>query len=442
MSQMYERMKNLPPVAAALKQVASKLTLDAKRKPTASGIDTWYPYYAGYSRSFARQVLENIPLQRGATIADPWNGSGTTTYVADQLGYQALGFDINPVATLVASAKLARPLDAKNVVGLARRIAAASTTSTVRLKSSDPLAGWLPASTVKQYRTIEAAVLADLATASDQRASALTGDLPPLASFLLLALLRASRRIAGVRATTNPTWFLQDKQLQSKNALLGSNWVLTVEEMANDLIGGCAHGSKSQTRMADAAALPLHNESIDVMLTSPPYCTRIDYVVNTSFELAALGVGRQSPEFLQLRRANMGTPLARKGLPVEPKETWPREICDLLSSIRAHPSKASSSYYYKTYWQYFDDCERALKEIHRTLKLGGAAVLVVQSSYYKELQVDLPKLYISMGESIGFVGNIVHQSVVRRALSQINSRSRAHRTSTTYHEATIALEKM
>lgn len=427
-------MKRPPATTTALQAVASTLSLDAKRRPSRSGIDSWYPYYAGFSGSFARDVLKSVPLDEGATVLDPWNGSGTTTHVADQLGFRALGFDVNPVAALVASAKLARSRDAEHVLGLATRIAESAESKRATRNNQDPLSEWLKPSVASQYRVIEAAVLADLATGRTRLPlEPRSGALPPLASFLVLALMRAARSLAGVRTTTNPTWVAPGDDARGSRLMLGRLWLSTVEAMAEDLaLGPATSKTASEMHVADARSLPIPDESVDLVLTSPPYCTRIDYVVSTSFELAALGIGRGSPEYDRLRRACMGTPLARQGLPPELRDAWPQPVTALLNAIRNHPSKASRSYYYKTYWQYFSDCERALGELHRTLKPGGAAVLVVQSSYYKNLSVDLPQLYVALGESRGFQGHVVNKVEVRRALAQINSRSLRHRKATNY----------
>jgi DNA modification methylase len=40
---------------------------------------------------------------------------------------------------------------------------------------------------------------------------------------------------------------------------------------------------------ASSQSIPLPNSFIDLVVTSPPYCTRIDYAVATSPELALLG---------------------------------------------------------------------------------------------------------------------------------------------------------
>lgn len=224
--------------------------------------------------------------------------------------------------------------------------------------------------------------------------------------------------------------------------MLGSRWLVLVHQMASDLsLDGASVSAKSESFVADARSLPIANESVDFVLTSPPYCTRIDYVINTSFELAAMGIGRTDPEFTRLRQQCMGAPLARKGAIPDPEPAWPDEIQALLRAIRHHASRDSGSYYYKTYWQYFSDCEITLRELHRTLRRNGAAVLVVQTSYYKDVCVDLPDLYVALGASVGFRARVISTSDVQHSLTQINTRSLRHRTTTNYREAVVALEK-
>ena len=69
----------------------------------------------------------------------------------------------------------------------------------------------------------------------------------------------------------------------------------------------------------------------------------------------------------------MGTPLARKGPPPDVPEAWPRSVSTLLRAIRKHPSKASRSYYYKTFWQHFDDATASLREFDRVMRPGAFA---------------------------------------------------------------------
>ena len=46
--------------------------------PKLEGNASWYPYYAGYSESFVRDILREMAGSSTAMhVLDPWNGSGT-----------------------------------------------------------------------------------------------------------------------------------------------------------------------------------------------------------------------------------------------------------------------------------------------------------------------------------------------------------------------------
>ena len=427
-----------------LRRLGVGLPFDAKRKPaTRIGIENWYPYYAGYTEEFTRGVLKLVGEGGPLTVLDPWNGSGTTTRVAQEMGHNAIGFDLNPVASLVASAKIVHPDDASNVTGLAKRLSKAER---LDVAPDDPLLPWMAPSVISQYRSIEARILAELATSTNGVVTRpKDGNVPPLAAFMLLALIRAARDSASLRRGTNPTWTVPGEGRRIATRTLGNKWVDRLIDMAADLqsvkIGESSAVRASRISLADAREMPLGDSQVDLVVTSPPYCTRIDYVVNSSFELAALGLSAESPEYLALRRASMGTPLARKGFVPEIPTHWPLGLSILLNGIRSHKSKASNSYYYKTFHQYFSDAEMSLQELHRVMRPGGLAIFVVQTSYYKEICVDLPGLYVDLGASLGFKGQIIGQAPVRRTLAQIHPHSSRHRKESQYREAVVALEK-
>jgi len=428
-------------LVTAIEQASANL--NAKRTPSRHrGLEGWYPYYAGYTEQFAEGIIAAASGGRRLQVLDPWNGSGTTTRAAVALGHHAFGFDINPVATLVASAKLARPEDAAHVQGLAQRLATSSLES--RVDAADPLLNWLGPVVVERYRAIESRIISELA--SDEHGVRLEpreNTLPPLAAFLLLALMRAARCLASIRSGSNPTWLRPAEQVvRVQGRKLEQTWLDKIAEMARDLaahtslLSGSGNGL---VQIGNSSALPIEAESIDLVVTSPPYCTRIDYAMGAAFELAALGIQSGSMAHRALRADAMGTPLSRsrvsRGIPPE----WPKSVKETLDRIKSHPSKASSTYYYKTYFQYFEDCLTSLSEVRRVLRKGGAAVLVVQSSYYKDVYVDLPHLYAECAKGLGLQASIGAATVVKKALAQINSNSRKHRSRKVYEESAVII---
>lgn len=183
----------------------------------------------------------------------------------------------------------------------------------------------------------------------------------------------------------------------------------------------------------------MSDKSIDLVLTSPPYCTRLDYITSTQFEIDALAYSRSMDELLELRRSAMGTPLTRQRELPEVRASWPRPVRGLLQAIRNHSSADSASYYFKNFWQYFDDADRSVRELRRVLKSEGLAMLVLQTSYYKDIHVDLPSLYQSIARVNGFRTATLLSRDVSRVMTQINPRANKHLADRCYAERIIAL---
>ena len=65
----------------------------------------WFAYKQGYSSVLVEKILKEENPPQNTYVIDPFTGVGTTNLVANKLGYNSIGFDINPVATLAANVK-------------------------------------------------------------------------------------------------------------------------------------------------------------------------------------------------------------------------------------------------------------------------------------------------------------------------------------------------
>jgi len=68
-------------------------------------IHSWFDYKQGYSDQLVKRVLINENPSKELFILDPFVGVGTTCMVAKEMGYNSIGYDINPVATLASGVK-------------------------------------------------------------------------------------------------------------------------------------------------------------------------------------------------------------------------------------------------------------------------------------------------------------------------------------------------
>jgi SAM-dependent methyltransferase len=406
---------------------------------------TWYRYYPGFSERFARSVLSSAALGKGAWVLDPWNGSGTTTSTAAAMGVNVCGYDLNPAMVLVAKARCLDPAEYPSLKPLSVHLTRKAKRP-FEVRHDDPLLAWLVPSSVAAARGIEAAIQKLLIDDGGYANISARGPdtISDLAAFFYIALFRTLRNILRPFRASNPTWVKRpdskNSRLRPSGEILRSVFRAELREILPAPIA--VHGvqrAKRVLKVGSSENLPLEERSIDIVLASPPYCTRIDYAVATSAELALLGFGSDA-EFNKLRRELIGSTTVPKILP-ETSDDWGTSCLSFLEKLRVHSSKASATYYYKNHLQYFRSMSTSIGEINRVLKPGGTCVLVVQDSYYKDLHNDLPAILTDMAGCKKLNLEKSFEFPLSRTLAGINPRSNGYRTSFGATESVLVFRK-
>ncbi|MFN3277063.1 MAG: hypothetical protein ACK41Y_01545 [Paracoccus hibiscisoli] len=262
----------------------------------------------------------------------------------------------------------------------------------------------------------------------------------PAYAFSACVFFRAFRALTGVSRSANPTWLKKAvEQEDPSDAVVLSTLHALCSDMLNDISSYFGPGSveSASALIGDARRLPLPSNSVDRVITSPPYLTRIDYAMSTMPELLLLG-GTDS--LTKVRHATMGAPVITKG-DRHQLETWGPICNDLLSKIKSHHTKAAQAYYWKNIVKYFMDADESLHEIKRTLKSGGSGIIVVQSSYFKELEIPLGEIYVQMAGGAGLAAEIVFRQEVRGHLAHVNTRSTKYKAGKVYYEDFVLIRK-
>src|SRR5262249_44157558 len=139
----------------------------------------------------------------------PWNGSGTTTTIAHELGIPSTGVDINPVMAVVAKAKLLVPGVQESLVPLADDIVAKSSAVPCQLRQDDPLLEWFSPSGAQGVRGLEQVIrklLTPLTSSEPLSTPNAIEAVSDLAAFFMVALFRTARSFVGRFQASNPTW--------------------------------------------------------------------------------------------------------------------------------------------------------------------------------------------------------------------------------------------
>jgi DNA modification methylase len=426
----------------------STLPTPKQARGTLEGRAAWYGYYAGYSPLFVSYMLKRFSVPAGESILDPWNGVGTTTQVAQENGNYAIGFDLNPVAVVVAKARQLHCGVLPSIASLSREILqTAKDHQQDWVPALDPLSAWFTPAAAATLRGIEASIQHLLVSHDSYRRIVDLQSLKTvsdLGAFFYTALFRVVRELLAVFRTSNPTWIRQrvekDERLAVSPRKIHSLFRASVEQMTPALeIRKIEPKTRSRLDLGSSAQLPLPNESVAAVITSPPYCTRIDYAVTTCPELALLGMDLSS-ELKRLRDRMMGTSTIAN-TPEKADVSWGPTCGALLDNIERHPSRAARSYYLKTYLQYFSALQMSIGEISRVLKRGGKAALVVQDSHFKELHVDLATMIADMGCHVKLLRTNRVDFPARRTMCAVHKHARRYRESLSATESVVVFSK-
>ena len=286
---------------------------------------------------------------------------------------------------------------------------------------ADPLRTWFDDASARSIRRLADQIYS--LSRSDEGAQYLGG-------FYFTALALTVRALLTGERVSNPTWFTVRRRNQGSY----SPSPLTIRRVFDETIHSLKQKLHSfparypaRILIADSSCLPLADRSVDAVVTSPPYCTRLDYPVATQPELSLLGFERTSPRFRSLRNSTLGTPTIRP-LP----RTFPHSLgpsCDrLLTAVARHSSRASSTYYLKTLRQYFTGLRSSVAELTRVARPNARLVLVVQSSWYKEIRIDLPAITTEQLQALGWTPLQRTDFGVHRTLADLNPLSSGYRS--------------
>ncbi len=153
-------------------------------------------------------------------------------------------------------------------------------------------------------------------------------------------------------------------------------------------------------RREDARQLPLESDAVDLVFTSPPYATALDYprahFLAVGWLQERLGVTLEDYKtegayyIGSERKRYQETPVADDCLS---RFDLTQSILNQLAEI--DPKKA------RLIQRYFGDMYRSLGEITRVLKPGRTAVIVICPSHIRKVEVPTHKVFTEMGSSLG-----------------------------------------
>lgn len=403
-------------------------------------IHRWVPWIAGFARDFVADVLTRY-LPVCGTVLDPFSGVGTTLVEAVLGGHSAIGFEINPYAALASRVKATAygisVSDFHESIKNFRTFYQESTTGEYTPKSEPP-AGFKTRSAFYSPIVLRKVLVAQdfIATITDHAIR----DLFRLA--FAATMVRYSnysyepslgRRVsAGKEEITD---FPVGKTLLEKLCLMVEDiaWFQTylpapapqVQVINDSFFNYAAH---------------LSPESVDLVVTSPPYLNNYHYNRNTRPQLYWLGFAEEAQDLKPLEHANFGkywqTVRGNARLDLE-FSLSSSDLEERLADLRQkNPDKGVyGGHGWANYAAaYFNDCYHFSQGLQYALKPGGTALVVIGNSILQGIAISTDQYLGKIAELVGLelvgieipratrVGNSIIQSEVRVAKAKDSQR--------------------
>lgn len=377
----------------------------------------FHSFPAKFPPQLPRKFIQGL-TQPGDTVLDPMVGSGTTIVEAHLTGRRGMGFDIDPLAIMISKVKCT------SIDPLVAARTGSSVLTDARLavqERQDQLEAVLASRWDAESRrfvgywfTREAqlellALLLQVEQIPD----------PDLRTFYLLvfssiiitktggvslALDLAHTRPHRARVVKdqggkvregkdladNPsprTKFLT-KTLRSPLEEFGKRYKRNVDRLL-----AIAHGSiRPDISFGNAQDLPLRDNAVDLIVTSPPYASNaIDYMRAHKFSLVWLGY--PITDLGQRRREYIGG----EALTAFQFEDLPSTAATVVNELGSVDRKKG-----RVLHRYYSEMARTLGEMHRVLKPGHAAIVVVGNSIMRGIDTRTEACLADIGQAIGF----------------------------------------
>jgi hypothetical protein len=370
----------------------------------------------------------------GDTVLDPMAGSGTTLVEASLIGRNAIGFDIDPLACLIARVK-SRCLDDQKIeeayLALSQRIS-----ESLNDGGSADYERYIPT----QFPNIDywfspevkkkLAILCSLISTTPMEE-----DIRDFFWVAFSAIILSKVSVANARDIIHSRHhFFRHERLPDVMGKFDKRVISMRRQMTEfqDLLRQSPETCVDM-RPGDARGLPLDDKTIDLIFTSPPYATALDYprahFLAVGWMQEALGVGLD--EYKAGGATYIGSARGRLDGEIGQDKSltkFPRASA-VISQIAKEDVRKG-----RLIQRYFKDMYQTLGEMSRVLKNDCYAIIVVCPSHIRKVEVLTHKIFAQMGSSVGLELIQEHTRTinVRRRVLPYVRKSFGNRMSTEY----------
>ena len=390
-----------------------------KLLPEDRPVHEWYRFVLSYPPHLVRTYLSRFGVTDRHQVLDPFCGTGTTLVECKKLGIPSVGIEAIPVAYFATKVKVDWIPNPEGLIAHAEFIA--DRASILMEKAGLRENPVLCIEAKRGYMQPKGLTL-------EKEQLLLTNSISPVPlrkTLILLDLLRQERNplyhnhelLALAKALVYSISNLEfgpevgvGRIKQDADVLAA--WLNAVRGMADDLrIVGGRPSPSSVVHNADAREIGsvLEPDSVDAVITSPPYPNEKDYTRTTRLESVLLGFVDDKMQLRSLKKRLVRS--NTRGVYKEDHDdrwvTHPEveRICQAIEARRIELGKTSGfeRLYARVTKLYFGGMARHLTELQKVLRPGAMLAYVVgdQASYLR-IMIRTGELLSDIAQSLGY----------------------------------------
>lgn len=369
-------------------------------------IHRWYPFVEGYSKEFIESIV-NEQNQKVDLCLEPFSGSGTTALELSTKGINCISFEVNPFMFTLSKAKLKVSLykqrTIKSHILKMKKYIVSLDDDKINLYSGFST---LIEGTEKKKWNIDREVfiaIEKIKSAIDNLSTTLYKEIYIicLANILLeYSNLYRNGKCLSYKKGWKDNLYSQEQVITSFFNFINNVIIEDLKKLETNNFS-----NHNLLFLGDARKLIFDNvddNSIDLIITSPPYLNSRDYTDSYMLELKALNFLTNYNEIKNLREQTIRSHVQLKI----------RNLKGIQSSIlKATITKIESLSGNSTVWNteipnmiiaYFEDMETIFNGMYQKLKKGRRIYFNVSNSAYFGVLINTLEICSEIAENIGF----------------------------------------
>jgi len=391
--------------------------LDFHRKNSRYASHNFHPFPAKFPPQLPLVFIKDL-TEPNEVVLDPMMGSGTTVLEAYLTGRKGIGFDIDPLAIMISKVKTT-PLRRRELIKYTHEILKNAKNQINReSKALEQLLLTRWDSKTKQFidywfaQEVQLELLALVLQISQIQNEALRTFFELAFSAIIItksggvsyALDLAHTRPHKAKVVFSkkgsvlfgeeldeikfPRLKVLTKRLRSPIEEFEKRCIQNIKDLINNNSGSI----QPEIRFGNAQRLPIEDNSVDLIVTSPPYASNaIDYMRAHKFSLVWFGY--QIDDLSLKRKEYIGSEMITNFN----YESLPEFTAAIVADISKIDSNRGTVLH-----RYYSEMTRTLSEMYRVLKPGKAAIVVVGNSIMRGKDTEIPNCLADIGCQVGF----------------------------------------